>query len=273
MNYTVERLFFKSGARKGQPNGQYLVRWEDYGSTREVKLPGVTTVIKAGLPAPQLLKWSLEQGVSRSIQAVEAALAKGEGLDLAAVRVAALAEPERIRDETADIGTQVHALIETWLKLGAEPVLAGLDPRVVNGWTRFREWWAESGFTSLRTEFAVASLDLGCGGTVDCLALDAEFRRVLVDFKTSNGIHDSHEVQAVTDARCVEEMDGESVDRVVIGRFGREDATFDDREIEPHLWPGHLDQFKRCLETREWLNAATARYYARRNGRKVEVTA
>ena len=277
MSYTVERLFFKSGARKGQPNGQYLVRWDDYGATREVKLPGVTTVIKAGLPEGQGMKnWRTNCGVEAACGALRLRLATGRSLTaalLAIIEKEAKAEPDRFRDEAADIGTEVHRLIENWLRLGVEPDMNGRDERVINGWTAFREWWAASGFTPIRTEFAVASLDLGCGGTVDCLALDPEFRRVLVDFKTSKSIYESHEIQAVTYARCVEDMGEEPVDRVVIGQFGKYDATFNEREVEEHLWPGHLDQFRRCLGTREWLNAATARYYARSNGRKVEVTA
>lgn len=263
--YTVTRNYYQSGAKAGQPDGTYSL---DNGGQR-LKLPSVTTVIKGGLPAPQLMTWALRTGVQAAVDRVREAVEAGTPIDaaqLARIQEEALAQPDRARDDAADVGTQVHQEIERFL-LGAPPPPGWQpDPRVLNGLRQFQEFWRAEGLEMEQhfLEFPIASLRHCYAGTVDCIALDGQFRRVVVDWKTSKAIYDSHEIQGVAYAHAVEEMGIGRVDRVIIARFGREDAEFESREIEPTLWPGHFDQFLRCLGTYDWQRAAGARYRARR---------
>lgn len=263
-SYSVERLFFKSGQRAGQPNGQYLVSAL---GQEPVKLPSVTTIIGAGLPKPQLIQWALATGVEAMAGAIRLRLAAGEALtpeELEVLEQTAKAEPDRFRDEAADIGTQVHDAIEKWLKTGREPVIT--HELVANGWRHFRAFWDQGGFEPVPPglEFAVASLEHRFAGTVDCLAVNAEFELVLLDWKTSKGIYDSHELQAVAYAQAIEEMGIGRPDRIIIARFGKTDATFEARELEPRLWDGHFEQFLRCHDTHAWMSECTARYHGRK---------
>jgi hypothetical protein len=82
-----------------------------------------------------------------------------------------LEEAERIRDDTAEIGTIAHALIER-INLGGKvdkPEWDTLDERVRQAVRAYLRWKMESKFHPLESELTVYSLKYGYAGTIDAV--------------------------------------------------------------------------------------------------------
>ena len=53
----------------------------------------------------------------------------------------------------------------------------------------------------------------------------------VVDFKTSNGIYDTHILQVAAYAKAYEEMNGTPVSRALVVRFDKKEPTFEVQEL------------------------------------------
>lgn len=224
--------------------------------------PGVTTLIKT-MAAPQLEAWKVRVQVEGTARAayLEPPM-ENESEDEYVGRLAAIAkeqfEHERISDEAADVGKQVHALIERAIKtdLGISvPRPEATDEAlfIFSGW---REWAQKVGLKPLMSEGRVYHAGLHYAGTFDILST---FERgkfagklAILDAKPNARIYPERRLQLAAYARPVRDMAGEDVLGMVVSmpRDGGEiemvpvDITDDDFEA-----------FEACLALYNWQRA------------------
>ena len=129
------------------------------------QVPGVTTIIGRFKDSGALIQWAYRQGVA--------------GVPLYAAR-----------DEAADVGTLVHALVEADLRGEKHPPIpAALEDRVISGYSAWLDWWRQSMIEVVATEIPLVSERYRFGGTPDAIGRDPAGRTVLLDWKTSNGVY------------------------------------------------------------------------------------
>ena len=165
--------------------------------------------------------------------------------------------PDDIKDETAELGTAVHAFIEEWLKGGAtlesqrelctkyllppdQTFLELLQAKTQTGemsdtdrnlfydkmksymFNRFCAFWLKSGLTYVASEIAVGSRKYKFGGRIDILAADKKGRFVLVDFKTSKWVSPSMFSQVASYKKAYEEQYAKKIFKCLIVQCPRE---------------------------------------------------
>jgi len=124
---------------------------------------------------------------------------------------------EYIVKKAGEEGTQVHEMIEAFLN-GEELNFLGpqgrplYHPDVWQMFLRFVEWWEEYNPTLIETEVHLFSDELKVAGTCDMVCeIDGELW--IVDFKTSNNMQTTYELQASVYGKMYEECYGKKADR------------------------------------------------------------
>jgi hypothetical protein len=121
--------------------------------------------------------------------------------------------------KASEEGTQVHEMIEAYLN-GEElnflehgrPMY---NPGVWQMFLRFVEWWEEYNPTLIEAEVHLFSDELKVAGTCD-LVCEINGELWVIDFKTSNHLQTTYDLQTAMYAQCFEECFGKKVDRTGI---------------------------------------------------------
>jgi hypothetical protein len=119
--------------------------------------------------------------------------------------------------KSADEGTQVHEMIEEYLN-GAELNFlnkGGYPQYPTNVWQmflRFVDWWEEYKPTLIETEVHLFSDKLKVAGTCD-LVCEIDGELWIIDFKTSNHLQTTYDLQAAVYGKCYEECFGKTPHR------------------------------------------------------------
>ncbi len=152
-------------------------------------VPSVTTLIKGGMPAPQLIYWaarSVAEHVADNFDQVAGLQTMGRGPMVAALKET----PWQKRAEAAVRGTEVHAL--------AELVVAGLEVEVpehladhVENYTR---WLDRLELAPVLVERPVANRQHWYAGRFDLVG-DIRGVRWLLDVKTAKGVYPDNALQ------------------------------------------------------------------------------
>jgi hypothetical protein len=124
---------------------------------------------------------------------------------------------EHIIKKAGEEGTQVHEMIESYLNgeelnfldLNGNPMY---DPNVWQMLLRFTEWWEEYNPTLIETEVHLFSDELKVAGTCD-LICEINNELWVVDFKTSNHLQPTYDLQTAIYGKCYEECFGKKIDR------------------------------------------------------------
>ena len=119
--------------------------------------------------------------------------------------------------KSAEEGTQVHEMIESYL--GGEELnflndygYPQFTPKVWQMFLKFVDWWEEYNPTLLKAEVHLFSDELKVAGTCDLVCeIDGEIW--IIDFKTSNHLQTTYELQAAIYGKCYEECFGVRPDR------------------------------------------------------------
>ena len=135
------------------------------------------------------------------------------------------------KQEAADTGTQIHALVSAWIKQEQINIPADLDPKIRNGFDAFLKFQTEHKAKWLESEFIVYSETFDFAGIADAVA-EIDGKLVLVDFKSSNSLYPEHAFQAAAYQLAYEEMTGKKIDHRLIIRFGKEDGEFEVKKYE-----------------------------------------
>ena len=114
-------------------------------------------------------------------------------------------------------GTQVHEMIEDYLNgkelnflsSNGNPVY---NPDVWQMFLKFVEWWEKYTPTLIETEVHLFSDELKVAGTCD-LICEIDDELWLIDFKTSNHIQTTYELQTAVYTQCYEECYGKKVEK------------------------------------------------------------
>ena len=124
---------------------------------------------------------------------------------------------EYIVRKASEEGTQVHEMIEAYLNDEELNFLSSsgnpqYDPLVWQMFLRFVEWWETYNPTLLETEVHLFSDKLKVAGTCD-LVCEIDGELWVVDFKTSNNIQTTYELQTAVYSQCYEECYGKTAAR------------------------------------------------------------
>ncbi len=156
--------------------GKKIKLHQTYPSKRNPKeqFPGATTPIttQLGWNKPQMMAWSRKEAMNGN-------------------------DPNKIRDQAADIGTIAHYLIECHLKK-IKPDLAEYAPsdidKAENAFIGYLEWEENQDLYPLAVEWRGVNEDYKYGGTIDLICVLND-HLTLIDFKTSKAIYEEHKVQ------------------------------------------------------------------------------
>ena len=118
--------------------------------------------------------------------------------------------------KASEEGTQVHEMIEAYLNGEELKFLEHgrpmYDPNVWQMFLRFVEWWEEHNPTLIEAEVHLFSDELKVAGTCD-LVCEIDGELWVIDFKTSNHLQTTYDLQTAMYAKCFEECFGKKVDR------------------------------------------------------------
>ena len=117
-------------------------------------------------------------------------------------------------------GTQVHEMIEDYLNGKELNFLSSsgnpmYDPSVWQMFLRFVDFWEEYKPTLLEAEVHLFSDKLKVAGTCD-LVCEIDNEVWIIDFKTSNHLQTTYDLQTAVYAKCYEECFGKKVDKLAI---------------------------------------------------------
>jgi hypothetical protein len=184
------------GKRYALRHGE-LVRLEvdntHYYFLNEQFLIGVTTILGEAAPVPQGLRLFWQNNTRE--------------------------DSEAIFNEAAIKGSNVHNGIQKLLSGEALNLLQDYTDKEKRGLVAFVDWFRTYLPQDFESEQPIASLQYQYAGTLDFVCM-INGERWLVDFKTSNAIHFSHQLQVLAYKQAYEESYGKKIDRCFVLRVG-----------------------------------------------------
>ncbi len=152
----------------------------------DTEMPSVTTVLGILDKSEFLIPWA--------VRACTGFIRKNKGdrdryPTLDALLGAAESEWRTARDEAADIGSDIHNLIEKYIKNGMDAA-GTMRPEVEHGFLAFLEWEKTMKVRWEESEMTIHHPELYYGGTLDAVAVIGT-ERYVIDFKSSNGFYDT----------------------------------------------------------------------------------
>jgi len=128
---------------------------------------------------------------------------------------------EHIVRKAADQGTQTHEMIEEYLNGEELNFLSPsgnpqYDPLVWQMFLRFVDFWEEYTPKLIETEVHLFSDEIKVAGTCDMVCeieIDGKTELWIIDFKTSNHLQTTYDLQTAIYGKCYEECYGKKADR------------------------------------------------------------
>lgn len=194
----VDIQAIKANGKSFKLNVGELIRFETetshYYFLDDVYLPGVSTILQEASPTPYGLKIFWQNNTKE--------------------------EADTIFETAGDFGSRMHEAFALLLQ-GEELDLLNLYPTIKEKKTllSFVDWFTANKPTEFQSEQSLASKEYQYAGTLDFVGM-INGKRWLIDFKTSNAIHMSHQLQVLAYKQAYEESYGVIIDAVGIARFG-----------------------------------------------------
>lgn len=183
-------------------------------------VPRVTTILSAAFAKPGLLVWARREALKLARKELESFV--GQSIQMTPQFLDELIakcdrEPDRQKDEAADIGTRAHQAINEII-LGKEPKIDSDILPCVQG---FLDWQKSTDIKLTAGELRVGSLAYGYAGTLDGIGSRGG-DLILVDFKTSNSIRpQEYSAQVGAYVRAYEEIHHRGIAEGWILRFSK----------------------------------------------------
>jgi len=157
-------------------------------------LPGVTSILGEAAPTPYGLKLFWQQNTKE--------------------------EADALFNQAGDFGSKMHDAFERLLLAQELNLLTDYPTKKEKDCLMaFKDWFSYYKPTEFDAEQPIASAKYKYAGTLDFVGM-INGQRWLIDFKTSNAIHFSHQLQILAYQVAYEESYGKKIDRVAIARFG-----------------------------------------------------
>jgi len=172
----------------------------------DISYPSVTTVLGILDKSAALIQWA----ANCAIDYIQEGL-KDESREVDEVLQKSRFEWRSVSKEACDIGSEVHALIEVYIKQGKDTI-GKLRPEVENAFLAFLEWEKQNVSKWFWSEKSVHSEKYGYAGTADGLAEFLDGRIMLIDFKSSKGFYDGYDMQICAYRNAVEENEDIKID-------------------------------------------------------------
>jgi hypothetical protein len=160
--------------------------------------PSVTTVLDCLGKGDALMHWAVGQATAYIRQN------RGLGLSLDELLERASKNWMTVKGEAADIGSEIHDLIEKYIQHGKDAV-GTYRSEVTHGFLAFLEWERAHGVKWVKSEFPIVSHVHGYAGTLDAICI-YEDRPYVIDFKSSKGFYDTFGMQIAAYRKAAEEM-------------------------------------------------------------------
>lgn len=244
--------------------GKIAPRQEGY-ILGEYKLPRCTSILQMdGSKAGALMEWAKRQVADRIYKELEDKIIHDSKFlstdEVYNICQLGLMDPDRQKDEAADVGTGHHDNFENWL--------TGYDYEKTEALERFKKGWEATGYVLVASEIPVVwhdDMGKGFGGRVDLLLYkDGKF--VVGDNKTSRSIHESYGCQVAAYKAAIEQMShGEiKIDGGVIFHVPAIESL-NERQKKEYDKRGTVVELKNLEEAFEHYRLLLGLYYMRNN--------
>lgn len=264
-----------AGPRKQTTHGRfYQINGDDYAS--------VTTILGA-INKPALVQWAAKEERTMTIQSAAdlyedihgtPKMSRATYVTTLDARLGKVKAHQKLLSKAAEIGTQVHALIEWNIrrslqqKVGPEPKI---EDKASWAFMAYQDWAKAVDMKPLLIEQTVYSHAHKYAGTMDLLA-EVEGQVTLVDFKTGKAVYGEAHLQNVAYQMALKEMGHLAAERGMILRLPKveTDPNFEAVTIPPaeELFP----TFLAVQQVWQWWyaeeKASRARWEAQRAGLK-----
>jgi len=225
---------------------------ERYYNTPYGRLPSVTTILSTvkKIPGPWYSKMAvnyLKDNLLDKLIDGSIGLKELRKMDLPKLMKYAKATAKRESDKAADVGSQVHELIEMYFKVSPGPgvVYYPLDlptkPEIDVPYNAFLDWIDKNDVHCQLSEHKIYSR-LGYAGTLDFIGM-VNGRQYLVDFKSSKGFWPEMPMQIAAYAHAHHEMTHEDIEGAGILRLDKKTGMPEWREIPFDKLGHYLDKF------------------------------
>jgi len=176
--------------------------------------PRVTSI----LPRPSLEQWA----VNSAIEYIKVNFSESETdayMDLPLILEEAKTEWKNISKEALNIGSEVHELIEQYIKGFKDTEPKETKPEVLNAFNAFLEWEKENIEEWIECEKTIFHPVHCYAGTLDATAKLKNGKYYVIDFKTSTGFYGGYDLQIAAYRHAYEEemyiqMDGMGILRL-----------------------------------------------------------
>ena len=207
------------------------------------KVESVTGICGRGIPKPELTNWLVNMPMNEAKKLLNQKLDDGIALDRAELlRIFKKASEitNYFKDEGALVGTVVHGLIEDYLQGKKIPTQS--DPKVINCWNLFLDWWKTQEYEVVELEKKIYSKKHNYAGTLDLVLKDKKGNLVLADIKTSNHISFDYTLQLNAYKYAYEEETNLKITKGLIIRLPKKESKIEVKEL-----PLNKDMFNAFL--------------------------
>ena len=218
--------------------------------------PSVTTVLGSTLkPGVWLESWQKRMMRDKFHEMYEVAALKGaEPEEVYEIHDAALAYPNKYRDNAGAVGTRIHKALEAYFT--DQPVSQYIteDPRIKGVLKAAAVWEAETQLEPVNVEYYLASQKHNYAGTVDLICHQHDNRQLsLIDFK-SGSVQPQQLLQLAAYSIAYQEQNGQRPDTAMFVKVDIEKGTI--KEVEPklsyHEISQYFDLFLKALSLWKW---------------------
>jgi len=157
-------------------------------------------------------------------------------------------DPDKIRDEAADIGTLTHKMVEDHIKGLTTNTFMNSQSDIEKasvGYNAFLMWEEANSPTYLESEVKLVSNLYNYGGTID-LVVELNGKKGILDIKTSKGIYPDHILQLAAYRNMYAEV-SEKVSFCSIIKLDKVNGGFEYHDISGDRLDYAFEAFLHCL--------------------------
>jgi len=220
------------------PQPVYTVGYREYRrqhlyTVNDAEYPSVTKIlgIVGGGKTNALVIWARREALKLAESELITEITQGRTITpdvLGTILARADRQPDKIKNDAADIGTRIHQAIDDYIA-GRTPIL---EPDTRLGFDNFMAWLAQEQLEIVTGDTAVASVKYGYGGRLDAIARTKAGKFMILDWKTSNAMRDEYPLQVSAYAQAFSETYGVDLpDSAWVIRFGKTGPDFETKKV------------------------------------------